>query len=139
MAWSRVCLGMALSVLMAAPAAAQGKPDCAVMDYILKQARTDFPSLRQKRMSPGSCYFKGSEYGCAWAFPGDAFDMSDAQADRLKQCIAAHPTAQPIKGKRGSTAFTIDPDLTVSVLAPEIDNNGNWTVRLLIQSSYKPQ
>ena len=39
------------------PASASGTPlgECAAMDYILAQARTEFPSLAQKRLNSGRC------------------------------------------------------------------------------------
>lgn len=108
------------------------------MGKLLHQARTDFSSLRQTKMDPGKCSFRAAEYRCAWHFPGDAFDMSDAQTARLVQCVAAYPAAAPLKARRGDTAFTVEPDLTVLIPAPELDGDG-WNVVLTIRSSWKPQ
>jgi hypothetical protein len=122
----------------AANAATTSPPDCAAMASLIHQARTDFPSLRQKKMPAGKCVFRDTEYKCEWAFPGDAFAVSDEQATRLVQCVSIAPTAQAAKGKRGENAFVVDPDLTVLVGSPELDD-GNWKVRVRILSSWKPQ
>jgi hypothetical protein len=134
---SRVLTGILACILTGAPAMAAPAPgDCAAMVRLLHEARTDFPSLRQERMDPGKCSFSGTEYRCAWHFPGDRFDLSDAQATRLLQCVTGYPAAQPPKVKRGESAFAIDPDLTVIVPPPELDGEG-WNVRLIIRSSWK--
>src|SRR5437762_13739759 len=135
MRFSRACLLAVASVLTcsSAGAAADSVEDCAAMSSLLRQARTDFPSLRQKKMEPGKCSFREAEYRCAWHFPGDAFDKSDAQAARLVRCVAAYPTAQPAKTRRGESAFAVDPDLTVLVPRPELDADG-WNVVLTIRS-----
>lgn len=108
------------------------------MAGLLRQARTDFQSLREKRMDSARCSFRASEYKCEWAFPGDAFAVSDAQAAKLVQCLAVYPAAQPLKAKRGESAFAVDPDLTVLIPNPQVDADG-WKVRLTIRSSWKPQ
>lgn len=112
--------------------------DCAPVADLLRQARTDFPSLRQKKMDPGKCSFRQSEYRCAWHFPGDAFDASDAQTTKLVECVAANAAAQRTKIKGRDAAFSVDPDLTVLIPAPQLDGDG-WNVLLTIRSSYKPQ
>ena len=108
------------------------------MVSLLRQARTDFPSLRERKMDPGRCAFRASEFRCAWHFPGDKFDESDTQAKRLVGCVAAYPAAQPLKGKGDVSAFAVDPDLTVLIPKPELDGDG-WNVQLTIRSSWKPQ
>src|SRR5437868_13109696 len=131
---NRVLLGvLSCAVVGSSAAAATAPADCAAMANLLRQARTDFPSL--KKMAPDRCSFRDTEYRCEWSFPGDAFAVSNEQAARLVQCVAAAPTAQPVKGKKG--AFSFDPDLTVVVGAPEMDGDGDWTVRLRIQSAWK--
>ena len=137
MRFRRIMLGVLSCTLPVGPAAAATAPaDCAAMDSLLRAARSEFPALRQKKMDPGKCSFRESEYRCAWHFPGDRFDMSDAQAARLRQCVAVYPAAQPTKAGRGEAAFAIDPDLTVLIPMPELDADG-WNVVLTIRSSWK--
>ena len=98
----RVVIGILSWALAGSSAMAATAPaDCAAMVSLLHQARTDFQSLRQKKMEPGKCTLRETEYRCAWHFPGDAFDRSDAQAARLVQCVTAYPAAQTIKAPRG--------------------------------------
>jgi hypothetical protein len=119
-------------------AAATTPVECAALASLLRQARTDFPSLRRKKIEPGKCSYRDTEFKCEWAFPGDAFEVSNAEASKLVRCMAAQPGAQPAKGKRSESAFTVDPDLTVLVAAPDLDGDG-WKVRLRILTSWKPQ
>lgn len=121
-----------------ANAATVSPPDCAAMANLIRQARTDFPSLRQTKMPAGKCAFRDTEYRCDWAFPGDTFSVSNAEAARLVHCVSIAPTAQAGKRKYGENAFSVDPDLTVLVRLPELDD-GNWKVQLRILSSWKPQ
>jgi hypothetical protein len=121
-----------------AAAAASAGEDCAAMVSLLRQARTDFPSLREKKMDPGKCSFRASEYKCAWHFPGDKFDASDTQASRLVDCVAAYPASQRMKVRGREAAFAVDPDLTILIPAPELDDDG-WNVTLTIRSSWKAQ
>lgn len=135
---TRLCatLAIALAATASASAAAAQSADCAATDLLLRQARTDFPALRQKKMAPGKCSFRDSEYKCEWTFTGDAFAVSDAEAAKLTQCIAAHPSAQQTGAKGGGKAFSLDPDLTVLVRGPEVDEDG-WKVSLRIRSAYQ--
>jgi hypothetical protein len=135
----RVLLPILSSALIGSAAnAGSVRPECAALANLIRQARTDFPALRHKKMVAGKCAFRDTEYRCEWAFPGDAFAVSDAQAARLVQCLSIAPTAQSVKGKHGVNAFSVEPDLTVLVGLPELDD-GNWKVRLRILSSWKPQ
>jgi hypothetical protein len=141
MPFSRFILPAAASILASSSisaAAAASAPDCAAMAKLLRDARTDFPSLRRIKMTPGKCSYRDTEYKCEWAFPGDAFAVSDEQSARLVQCVSANPAAQPAKSKRGQTAFAVDPDLTLLIGAPEVHTDG-WKVTLKIQSSWKPR
>jgi|tagenome__1003787_1003787.scaffolds.fasta_scaffold20898428_2 hypothetical protein len=135
---NRVLFGLLACILTVPAMAATAPDDCAPMVRLLHQARTDFPSLRQEKMDPGKCSLRQTEYRCAWHFPGDRFELADAQASRLLQCVAGYPAAQPAKVKRGDSAFAVDPDLTIMVPRPELDGDG-WNVLLTIRSSYKPQ
>jgi hypothetical protein len=134
----RVLAGVLALMLADSSIAATAAPDCAAMVRLLHQARTDFPSLRRAKMNPGKCSYRETEYRCAWYFPGDRFDLSDAQAARLVQCMAEYPAAKPVKGKHNDSAFAVDPDLTIVMPRPELDGDG-WKVTLVIRSSWKPQ
>ena len=141
MKFSRGLLGITATMLASAAAATPAPvpaPECAVMDSLLRQARTDFPSLRQRKVEPGQCSLRNSEFKCAWEFAGDRFDESDAQAARLVRCVAAYPTTQRVKAKGKDAAFAVDPDLTVLIPAPELGSDG-WTVTLVIRTAYKQQ
>ena len=136
---TRVLLGALTFALARSSAIAAIAPaDCAAMNNLLRTARSDFPSLRQMKMEPGRCSFRAAEYRCGWHFPGDAFDKSDEQAKRLVGCVASYTAAQPAKARGGDSAFSIDPDLTVVIPAPQLDGDG-WNVLLTIRSSYQQQ
>ena len=98
------------------------------MAYLIQQARIDFDTIRGKHISKGRCSSRGKDFACAWAFPGDGYGFAEEETDRLKKCVAAYPTAQKVAGKRGATLFSVEPDLLVTIPAPEIDSNGNWAV-----------
>lgn len=108
------------------------------MAYIIQQARVDVASLKGQQVSKGRCASRGSEYGCAWAFPGDGYGYAEEEAARLNRCVGAFPTAQKVAGKRGSSTYTVEPDVTITVPAPEIDNNGNWVVSFKLKVASAP-
>lgn len=114
-------------VSASAEAAAPAK-DCEVMAYLIQQARIDFDTIRGKQISKGRCSSRGKDFACAWAFPGDGYGFAEEETDRLKKCVAAYPTAQKVAGKAGATLFSVEPDVLVTIPAPEIDSNGNWAV-----------
>ena len=124
------------TVLLASPAGATTPAkDCEVMAFLIQQARIDIESIRGKQIAKGRCSSRGKQLACAWAFPGDGYGYAEEETDRLKKCVAAYPTAQKVAGKKGATLFTVEPDVLVTIPAPEIDGNGNWAVGFRIGQS----
>ncbi|MEO7635153.1 MAG: hypothetical protein ABIS38_05850 [Sphingomicrobium sp.] len=107
------------------------------MSRLIRQARTDFPSLRSLKMQPGVCTLRRTEYRCGWAFPGDAFGAAEAQAAALVQCASTVAATAPRKLKRGETAVALESDLSLIVGAPAIDS-GQWLVTLRIVAVPEP-
>lgn len=131
-----LCLAALGSLLLAAPANAAGtaRDECAAMDYLLAQARTEFPKLAHKRLNFGRCSLVKQEFKCAWGFSSDRFGDAQDEAAKLAECTAAQPGAKPLKGKRGETRFQINPETSVSIRGPE-PNQGNWKLTVLIVST----
>lgn len=130
------CIGCAVALLAAtaAQAADNSADPCAAIDYLLAQARTEFPALRHSKMDAQRCSLVRREYKCEWGFPGDRFDAAKQQGSRLTQCIAAARGAQPIKAKGDEAAFQLNPETSVYVAGPEMDS-GEWMLRLRIVST----
>lgn len=131
-----LCLATLGSLLLVVPANAAGpaRDECAAMNYLLAQARTDFPKLADKRLDFGRCSLVKQEFKCAWGFSTDRFADAQDQAAKLAKCTAAYPGVKPLKGKRGETRFQIDPETAVSIRGPE-PNDGNWMLTVLIVST----
>jgi len=131
-----VALAVFASALLsgsAAEAAQPGGDPCAVIDYMLARARTEFSSLQRSRIG-GSCSAVRQEYKCSWQFPGDRYDAAKEQATRLTQCIAATRGAQPLKAKRDEAGFQLNPETSAYVLGPFMDS-GDWSLTLRIVST----
>ena len=128
------CAG-ALLMATAAQAAQSSTDQCSVIDYMLAQARTDFPALQRSKIG-GGCSAVRQEYKCAWGFPGDRYDAAKQQAARLTQCIAATHGVQPLKSKRDEAGFQLNPETSVYVLGPFMDS-GDWLLTLKIVSTAK--
>ena len=122
-------------VFTAPVTAAAPAKDCEVMAYLIQQARIDFETIRHQQFSKGKCSSRGDDFACAWAFPGNGYGFAEEEVDRLNKCVAAYPTAQKAAGKRGATQFTVEPDVIVTIPAPEIDGNGNWSVGFRIRQA----
>ena len=124
------------SLLLAGPASASGTPvgECAAMDYILAQARTEFPSLAQKRLNSGRCSLVKQEFKCAWGFSSDRFVDAQDEAAKLSRCAAGQPGAKPLKGKRGEVGYQINPETSVFIGRPAADD-GNWKLSVRIVST----
>lgn len=121
---------LTLALVVASPAPVQGAPpakECEVVAYLIQQARIDFALLKGKQVAKGRCKARAAEFGCSWAFPGDAFGPAEEETARLKRCVAAYPGARQADGRRAAE-YLLEPDLSVTIPAPEIDGDGNWSV-----------
>jgi hypothetical protein len=131
-------LGLAAlsALLLAAPADAAGTaPDqCAAMNYLLAQARSEFPELAKTKLNPARCTMAKQEFKCVWGFSSDRFVAATEQASRLAECTAAQPGAQPLEGKRGEVRVQLNPETSVSIRGPEA-NSGDWKLTLRIIST----
>ena len=122
--------------LIATPAiAAEGTADkCAAMNYLLAQARTDFPDLAHYKMKPGRCALLRDEFKCEWAFTGDRYTAAKEQAAQLVECTASQRGAKPIEGKRDESRYQLNPETSVSIRGPQMDS-GDWKLTLKIVST----
>ena len=129
----------AFALLMSAPAlAAPPAKDCEVMAYLIQQARMDFDSIKGKQIGTARCLTRGSEFSCFWAFPGDNFSYAEADAERMKRCVAAAAGAQQVPGKGRATEFEFEPGVKVTLPEPEIDRDGKWSVGFKIRRATTP-
>jgi hypothetical protein len=129
-------LAIAACLLAGAPAgAADTAPDqCAAMNYLLAQARTEFPELARTKLNAGRCTMAGRQFKCEWGFPGDRFDAAKQQASVLIGCTAANKGATPLEGRRGEARFQLNPETSVSISGPQMDS-GDWKLTLRISST----
>ena len=123
-------------LLAGAPAlSAEATADrCAAMNYLLSEARTDFPDLARYKMKPGRCVLVRDEFKCEWAFTGDRYTVAKDQAAQLRQCMASQNGATPLEGKRDETRYQLNPETTVSIRGPQMDS-GDWKLVLKIVST----
>lgn len=135
MNFTRLATAMLATALLSAPLAAN--ENCAAMSHVVKTARNDFGALRSLKMQPGVCAFRASEYKCRWGFPGDAFGMAEAQAAAMLACAAAQSDTAPQKLKRGGMLVALEPDLSLVVAKPEIDD-GRWVIVMRIVAGPAP-
>lgn len=136
MNFSMLASSVLATAMLGAPLAAANQT-CAAMNHVVKTARNDFTALRSLKMQPGSCAFRASEYKCRWAFPGDAFAVAEAQAAAMLECAAAETDAAPVKLKRGATLLSLEPDLSLVIAKPEIDD-GRWVILIRIVAGAAP-
>ena len=118
--------------LLGAPAVAQDQ--CAEMNYLLAQARSEFPELANKKLNPARCTMAKQEFKCVWGFSSDKFVDATEQAARLAECTVAQPGAQPLDGKRGEVRVQLNPETSVSIRGPE-SSSGDWKLTLRIIST----
>lgn len=104
---------------------------CSAVNYLLAQARTEFPALSHSKLESGHCSMAKQQFKCEWGFPGDRFDAAKEQAAKLTQCIAAQRDAKPLGRKRDEAGFQINPETSAFVRGPEMDS-GDWTLTLRI-------
>jgi hypothetical protein len=129
---SKSLLVAAMLFVAPAPAiAAAASDDCAVLDVAFRQARTEFPALKNRQFGGGLCTYRTNEFKCAWGFPTDRYGDADDQIGRLQRCTAAQPHAQLLKKGRGETVYQIDPDTKVLIRGPE-PYEGDWAIQLKI-------
>lgn len=130
-----VAASIAVLALAPPPATAAGAPaDCAALDDLLREAKTDFPALRDRRFDRAKCVQRGKAFRCDWSFPTDTFAAAEGQAERLKTCISVQQSAEPLPARRGETAFQVNPETSVLVRGPELDS-GSWAIRLQIRTT----
>ena len=118
--------------LLGAPAVAQDQ--CAAMNYLLAQARSEFPELANKKLNPARCTMAKQEFKCVWGFSSDKFVDATELAARLAECTVAQPGAQPLDGKRGEVRVQLNPETSVSIRGPE-SSSGDWKLTLRIIST----
>jgi len=123
-------------LLAGAPAgAADTAPDrCAAMNYLLAQARTEFPKLARTKLNAGRCTMARQQFKCEWGFPGDRFDAANQQASALIECTASQKGVTPLESRRDEARFQLNPETSVSIRGPEMDS-GDWKLTLRIQST----
>jgi hypothetical protein len=126
-----VAVAGALLSSSAGDSAVSASDRCAALNYLLAQARTEFPSLRHSELESGHCSMAKQQFTCRWGFPGDRFDAAKEQAAILTQCIAAQRNAKPLGSKSGEAGFQINSETSAFVRGPEMDS-GDWTLTLRI-------
>ena len=124
-------LASALVTASTVEAAVDASDKCAALDYLLAQARTEFPALRHSKLESGRCSMAKQKFTCQWGFPGDRFDAAKDQASTLTRCIAAQRDSRPLGSKPDEAGFQINPETSVFVRGPEMDS-GDWTLTLRI-------
>lgn len=123
---------LALSLLSTPlSAAASETEDCAVLDQLVRTARSDFTALDGQSFSGALCAYRSHEFKCAWGFSSDRYAEAASQAERLRRCTAAVPRVTLLKEKRGETAFQVNPEASVAIRGPDA-NDGNWKILLKI-------
>ena len=123
---------LALS-LAGTPLSAQSSnsEDCAVMDQLVRTARSDFNALDGQSFSGALCAYRSHEFKCAWGFSSDRYAEAAGQAERLQRCMAALPRVTALGKKRGEAAFQVNPETKVAIRGPDA-NDGNWKILLKI-------
>lgn len=131
-ALSGVLMVVAAMAPAASPAAVNEiSPQCASIDGLLRQARTEFPALKRKKFEAATCVYRKQEFRCDWAFPSDTFAAAETQASRLARCVAVVSGAQPLAAKSGEARFQLNPETSVLIRGPMLDS-GSWKLRLQV-------
>ena len=133
---SRVVPALALALSLAPPAAGQAPSpgDCAVLDQLLAEARTEFPALKDRNPSGARCLYRTHEFKCVFAVGTDLYDQAQAQRQRLERCTAAQPDAELLTRKRSETLFQVNPETRMAIRGPDPED-GHWTVQFRITTS----
>jgi hypothetical protein len=108
--------------------------DCAVLDLMLRQARTEFPTLRTKGFGGARCKYRTKEFKCEWPFSTDRYGEAETQIDRLERCTAAQHDAKLLEKKKHQAVFQIDPDTKVLIRGPD-PYEGLWTIELKVTTT----
>lgn len=130
-------LASAIIVLLAgtsSAASAARASDCAALDQVMRDARTDFQALKRKDFEAARCSLRNREFKCAWSFPADTYAAAETQAARLARCTASQPGISQLAASRDEALFQLNPETTVAILGPELDS-GSWTIRLRITTT----
>jgi hypothetical protein len=115
-------------------AATKVSDDCAVLDLAFRQARTEFPALKNRQFGGALCSYRKNEFTCEWRFTSDGYGDALTQIDRLERCTAAEPNAALLEKKHQHATFQIDPDTKVLIGGPDADN-GDWAIQLKITTT----
>lgn len=129
-----ILIAGALLVVPSPVLAAAADDDCAVLDLAFRQARTEFPALKNRQFGGAQCRYGKKDFTCAWGFPTDRYGDAETQIDRLERCTAAQPNAQLVEKKSHRATFQIDPDTTVRIQGP-VPYSGDWAIELKITTT----
>jgi hypothetical protein len=130
-AWASVAALAAVIGGGPAAASADATDQCAALDYLFAQARTEFPALSNKHLDFGTCKLTKHAFTCAWVFPTYGFAAAEDQADKLTQCTAAVAGVQKLKDEHGKARFQLNPETIVAIGRPQ-PADGNWRLTLQI-------
>ena len=128
---ARFAAAASLFLASASPALASQSSSCDPVAGLIRQARSDFQSLKMRKFESGTCTVRGLEFRCFWSFPSDAFAIAEAQSERVQHCALAQPGVEAVASKKGETGFALEDDLTLFVSAPQLDM-GDWQVRIRV-------
>lgn len=103
--------------------------DCSVLDWAFREARTEFPALKNRQFGGALCTYRKNEFRCEWGFPTDRYGDAEMQIARLERCTAAQPNAKLLEKGGHEAVFQIDPDTKVLIRGPE-PYNGDWAIQL---------
>lgn len=124
-------LSMAAGLAFSTQASAIPTPsdDCSVLDWAFREARTEFPALKNRQFGGALCTYGRNEFKCEWGFPTDRYGDAQLQIERLERCTAAQPNAKLIVKSRDQAVFQLDPDTKVLIRGPD-PYNGDWAIQL---------
>ena len=122
--------------LLAAPASAMASADddCTVLDQLLHQARTEFPTLANRQLGGAVCKYRKNEFTCTWRVATDRYGEAQTQIERLERCTAAQPHAALLERKHGKATFQID-DVTKVLVQGPLPADGDWGIQLKITTN----
>ena len=123
-----------LFILPAPLLAGSPNDDCAVLDLAFRQARTEFPALKNRQFGGALCRYRTKEFTCEWGFPTDRYGDAETQIGRLERCTAAQPNARLVEKKAHQATFQIDPDTQVRIAGPQ-PYSGDWAIELKITTA----
>jgi hypothetical protein len=129
-------LSMLLFLPIATSASAVPAPsdDCSVLDWAFREARTEFPALKNRQFGGALCTYRTNEFKCEWGFPTDRYGDAQTQIERLERCTAAQPNAKLVEKGHQQAVFQIDPDTKVLIRGPD-PYDGDWAIQLKFTST----